>query len=266
MLADPSPRFLKLAPRKSKPRAAGLTHVLDKGCTVSHTRDIIQQAAGLIDFWKFGWGISYIDPNVRIKVAELREAGIKTCTGGTLMEIARLQDQVGPMLKFASEVGFDCVEISDGASEIPVAEKQAMIARARDAGFEVLAEVGSKDPNQTANAEDWISEIEGDLAAGASWIVAEGRESGTVGLYQSDGTARCTLIEALRHSDYADKLIYEAPRRDQQVLLIKHFGSDVNLGNIQLDEVLGLETLRLGLRADTMDTHQVQKIDADVRL
>ncbi|CAD0186832.1 Phosphosulfolactate synthase [Ruegeria sp. THAF57] len=266
MLADPSPCFLDLAPRSPKPRMAGLTHVLDKGCTVSHTRDVIQQAAGMIDIWKFGWGISYIDPNVRTKVAELREAGIKTCTGGTLMEISRLQDQVGPMLRFAAEVGFDCVEISDGASEIPVAEKQALISRARDTGFEVLAEVGSKDPNQTADAEDWIAEIEGDLAAGASWIVAEGRESGTVGLYQSDGRARCTLIEALMRSEYADKMIFEAPRRDQQVLLISHFGSEVNLGNIQLDEVLGLETLRLGLRADTMRTEHVKKAGADVRL
>lgn len=266
MLADPSPSFLSLKPHNPKPRASGLTHVLDSGCTVSTTRDVIQQAASFIDIWKFGWGVSYIDPNVRTKVAELREAGIKTCTGGTLMEISRLQDQVMPMLNFAAEVGFDCVEVSDGASEIPLAEKQALIARACDVGFEVLAEVGSKDPNATANADDWISEIEGDLAAGASWVVAEGRESGTVGLYQPDGSARCTLIEALMQSGYADKLIFEAPRRDQQVVMLRHFGPNVNLGNIRLDEVLGLETLRLGLRADTMDKHQVHGAGEDVRL
>lgn len=266
MLAVPQPRFLDLAPHQPKPRKAGLTHVLDKGSTVSHTRDVIQQAAGLIDIWKFGWGTSYIDPNVRTKIAELKSAGIKTCTGGTLMEISRLQGQLDALLQFASEVGFDCVEVSDGASEIPVEEKQELISRSRDAGFEVLAEVGSKDPSHAANSEDWIAEIEGDLAAGASWIVAEGRESGTVGLYQSDGSARCSLIDALMHSNHANRLIFEAPRRDQQAFLIKQFGSEVNLGNIQLEEVLGLETLRLGLRADTMKSEQLQKVRADVRL
>ena len=253
MLANPRPSFLDLPKRSGKPRRTGLTHVLDKGCSVQETRNKLEQTADIIDIWKFGWGISYIDPNVRIKVAELRKAGVRVCTGGTLMEIAWSQGQAEPMLQFAAEAGFGCVEISDGAFYIPAAEKCALISRAKALGFEVLAEVGCKDPLHKMATHEWITEIEDCVAAGADWIVAEGRESGTVGLYEGDGSARSCLIDALQQSPHIDQLIYETPQRAQQSLMLRQFGVEVNLGNIQLDDVLGLETLRLGLRADTVD-------------
>lgn len=265
MLADPRPSFLSLPSRSIKPRQAGLTHVIDNGVSLSATRDTLDQASGLIDIWKFGWGLSYIDPNVRVKVAELRASGVRACTGGTLMEIAWQQGKTESLLKFTAEVGFDCVEVSDGATDMPLDEKRALISRARDLGFEVLAEVGSKNPQHVMAPGLWIDEIEGDLAAGASWIVAEGRESGTVGLYDADGRARCNLIEVLCGSPHAGKFIYEAPQRAQQVFMIKHAGASVNLGNIQLGDILALESLRLGLRADTMAGEPLPVGSANVR-
>ncbi len=252
MLANPRPSFLKLPDRATKPRRAGLTHVLDKGCTLLETQEVLSQAADFIDFWKFGWGTSYIDRSVCAKVVELRAAGVKSCTGGTLLEIAWMQGQEEAMFRFAGEAGFDCVEISDGAVDIPVMEKRKLISRARDLGFTVLAEVGSKDPNEIVAPDCWLEEAKGDISAGANWIVAEGRESGNVGLYKETGEVRRALLESLSRSSLASKIIYETPRRAQQSFMLGHLGSNANLGNIPVSDVLGLETLRLGLRADTL--------------
>jgi len=252
MLANPRPSFLRLPNRPVKPRNSGLTHVLDKGCTLMTTRQVVAQVADYIDIWKFGWGTSYLDPAVHTKVVELRAAGIRACTGGTLLELAWSQGAAEEMFQFASAMGFDCVEVSDGAVEIPSQDKRALISRAREYGFEVIAEVGSKDPEKRASPEAWLEEIEGDVTAGANWIVAEGRESGTVGLYEGSGEIRLSLFDDLENSAYAGKIIYEAPQRAQQTFLLRHLGPGANLGNILIDEVLGLETLRLGLRADTL--------------
>ncbi|MEX3010623.1 phosphosulfolactate synthase [Hoeflea sp. TYP-13] len=266
MLADPRPSFLKLKKRPPKPRSVGLTHVLDKGYTLSMTQEVLAQAADFIDIWKFGWGTSYVDPAVRSKVAELQAAGIKTCTGGTLLEVAWMQGQTEAMFQFASEVGFDCVEVSDGATEMPPSEKRKLISRACDYGFDVMAEVGSKDPAKLVTPAGWLDEIDGDVAAGASWIVAEGRESGTVGLYEGTGEVRRSLIDMLGQSPHADKIIYEAPQRAQQSFLLRLFGPKVNLGNISIDDIMSLETLRLGLRADTLGLLSGDDRGSDVRI
>lgn len=252
MLAGPPPAFLKLPERSIKPRCAGLTHVLDKGCTLLTAREVLSSVGGIIDVWKLGWGTSYLDPAVRPKVGALRAAHVKVCTGGTLLEVAWLQERTNEFFEFAADVGFDCVEVSDGATTMPMHDKRRLISQARKLGFQVMAEVGSKDPTKLMAPTDWLDEIEGDVAAGANWIIAEGRESGTVGLYDEAGRTRHSLFQALEQSANASRIIYEAPQRSQQSYLIRHLGPEANLGNISLDEVMSLETLRLGLRADTL--------------
>jgi len=252
MSAGPQATFLTLPERSKKPRCRGLTHVLDKGCTLLMAHEVLSSVAGIIDIWKFGWGTAYLDPAVRPKVAALHAARVKACTGGTLLEVAWLQGRTEEFFEFAADVGFDCVEVSDGATAMQLQEKRELITRARELGFVVMAEVGSKDPTRMVAPADWHDEIEGDVAAGANWIVTEGRESGTVGLYDKNGEVRHSLLEVLEHSVYASRIIYEAPQRAQQSFLIRHLGSEVSLGNIALDEVMSLEALRLGLRADTL--------------
>lgn len=246
------PTFLDLPRRSTKPRRAGITHVLDKGCTLPMTEGLLISGAGIIDVWKFGFGTSYVDPATRAKVAALKDAFVKTCTGGTLLEIAWLQRRTEEFFEFARDVGFDCVEVSDGATDMPYRDKVSLIVEARRLGFEVMSEIGSKDPSKVLSTADWIAEIETDVSAGADWIVIEGRESGTVGLYDDAGKVRSTLLGAISRSRHADRIIYEAPQRAQQAFLVRELGTDVNLGNILIDEIVSLEALRRGLRADTL--------------
>ena len=155
-------------------------------------------------------------------------------------------------LDWARQVGFDSVEVSRGVAPMSVADKHDLLRRAAQS-FVVLSEVGSKDPDGAFTAEQWTQEAAGDLEAGAHWVITEGRESGTVGLYRGDGAVREDIVAAAVRGAGIDKLLFEAPRKDQQAWLIRAFGPDVNLANIACDETLALETLRLGLRADTCD-------------
>ncbi len=229
-----------------------MTHVVDRGCTAGVTRDLLRQVGHIVDIWKFGWGISYVDPDARGKVADLRAAGVQACIGGTLLEVCWLQQKTEDFFRFAAEMGFDCIEVSDGSCDMPQDQKRDLIERGRDLGFRVLSEVGSKDPTEKTDPDYWLRAVEADLDAGAAWVVAEGRESGTVGIYQPDGAVKGDIIGALKSSPFSNRVIYEAPQRSQQVYLLSEMGNSVNLGNIQIDDVLALETLRLGLRADTI--------------
>ena len=246
------PSFLTLPERSSKPRTAGLTHVLDKGETVESTRSILAASAAHVDVWKFGWGTAYIDPTLADKLSLLRAANVRSCLGGTLLEIAWMQGKADACLDWAESVGFDRVEVSRGVAPMSVSDKHGLIRRATDS-FDVMAEVGSKNPDEVAPPEQWASEIAADLEAGAQWIITEGRESGTVGIYRSDGSIREDIVVAATGAGGVDKVFFEAPRKDQQAWLIRMFGPEVNLANIAADQVLALETLRVGLRADTFD-------------
>jgi phosphosulfolactate synthase len=245
------PSFLELPERPPKPRASGLTHVLDKGLPVGDVADRLTTSGPMIDLWKFGWGTAYLDPGVEAKLALLVRHDIRACVGGTLLEVAWAQDKVAPFLDWAASLGFPCVEVSRGAVPMPLDEKQDLI-RLAGSYFSVLSEVGAKDPATAAVAAEWADEVCGDLAAGAALVLTEGRESGTVGLYRADGSVRSDLVEALVRSVGLATLVFEAPRKDQQAWLINRFGPEVNLANIAIDETLGLEALRLGLRADTL--------------
>lgn len=249
--ADP-PRFLDLAARTAKPRRAGITHVLDKGTPPTVIEARLDSVGSAVDVWKFGFGTAYVDPSLAAKLETLRRRGVKACQGGTLLEAAWLQDRVDGFLDWADGAGFDCVEVSRGASGLPAGAKREIIAEARRRGFEVFAEIGSKDPGDPVRPDDWVAEARRDIDSGASWLVAEGRESGTVGLYGADGSVRADLVEALEALGGGAPVIYEAPRRSQQAWLINRFGPNVNLANVAPEEVLATEALRLGLRSDTM--------------
>jgi phosphosulfolactate synthase len=246
------PTFLSLPERSAKPRTVGLTHVLDKGQTVESTASILAMAASHVDVWKFGWGTAYLDPTLTDKLSLLRAADVRTCLGGTLLEIAWAQGRTAACLDWAAEVGFDRVEVSRGVAPMTVSDKLELIRRAAQT-FDVMSEVGSKNPDEVLPPEQWATEIAGDLDAGARWVITEGRESGTVGIYRSDGSIREDIVVAATTAGGVDKVFFEAPRKDQQAWLIRLFGPEVNLANIAGDEVLALETLRLGLRADTAD-------------
>jgi phosphosulfolactate synthase len=246
------PTFLTVPERGRKPRSVGITHVLDKGASVASTEAILASAAPFIDIWKFGWGTAYLDRALSQKLALLRAAEVRSCLGGTLLEIAWLQGKDQECLAWAEDVGFECVEVSRGVADLAIADKHDLVRRAA-ASFVVLTEVGRKDPERALTPREWSAEVQGDLETGARWVVAEGRESGTVGLYRSDGSVREDVVAAVTEVDGASRILFEAPRKDQQAWLIRAFGPEVNLANIALDEALALETLRLGLRADTCD-------------
>ncbi|HEX3425237.1 MAG TPA: phosphosulfolactate synthase [Acidimicrobiales bacterium] len=247
-----APRFLELPRRPPKPRAAGRTFVLDTGIPVPEMEARLDTCGAYIDLWKFGWGTAYLDPGLEAKLALLSEFHVEGCTGGTLLEVAWSQDRVGEFLAWAEEVGFPCVEVSRGAVPMPLDEKRELI-RLMSASFTVVAEVGAKDPAAQPSRTAWAEEVAGDLESGASCVLLEGRDSGTVGLYRPDGSVRIDLVDAVVRSVTVDRLVFEAPRKNQQAWFINHFGSDVNLANVAISDALGTEALRLGLRADTVD-------------
>jgi phosphosulfolactate synthase len=229
----------------------GITHVLDKGLPAGELPGVLDTCGAYIDVWKFGWGTAYLDPGVEPKLAVLAERGILACVGGTLLEVAWVQRRVEEFLAWAAALGFPCVEVSRGAAPMRPDEKYDLI-RAATGRFTVLSEVGAKSADDQMPCFEWAEEVAGDLAAGAAWVLTEGRESGTVGIYDAAGTVREDVIAAVLDAGGVDRIVFEAPRKDQQAWFIRHCGANVNLANIAIGEVLGLETLRLGLRADTM--------------
>jgi len=246
------PSFLDLPARSAKPRSVGLTHVLDNGKTLESTASALSAAAPHVDVWKFGWGTAYLDTALADKLALLNGAGVRACLGGTLLEIAWGQGKAEQCLDWAATAGFDCVEVSRGVAPMTVADKHDLLRRAAES-FVVLTEVGSKDPNRALTADQWRAEVASDLAEGARWVVTEGRESGTVGIYRGDGSIREDVVSAVVAGGGIDRILFEAPGTSQQAWLIRTFGANVNLANVPPDLVLALETLRLGLRADTCD-------------
>jgi phosphosulfolactate synthase len=246
------PTFLTLPPRGSKPREVGLTHVLDRGASVATTESVLSAAADYIDLWKFGWGTAYLDPGLPAKLAVLRDHDVVACTGGTLLEVAWHQGVVAEYLAWAADLGFPCVEVSSGVAPIGAREKASLI-QAAAARFVVVAEIGSKDPAAPVTPEAWAAAARADRQAGAAWVVTEGRESGTVGLFSPGGDVRDAVADAVVDAVGVECVVFEAPRKEQQAWLIRRYGADVSLGNIAPAEALGLESLRLGLRADTFD-------------
>lgn len=249
------PDFLALPPVSAKPRSARLTHVLDKGIAPDDLRVLLARFAEHADIWKIGWGTGYLDPDLAEKLAVLDQYGVRACPGGTLLEAAWLQGRTQECLAWCSAIGFPCVEVSNGAAGMPPAKKRRLISAAARQ-FTVLAEAGSKDPATPFSPEDWVQEMLGDVESGATWVITEGRAKGTVGLFSADGHVRedeaGRLVALTAGKVGLDRVVFEAPRKNQQAWLINLPGPDVNLGNVPPDDVLAVETLRRGLRADTI--------------
>jgi phosphosulfolactate synthase len=242
--------LLELPERSAKPREAGLTHVLDRGLSMSQVDALAEVAGDYVDLVKLGWGTALVTGDIEGKLARYRAHGIPVVLGGTLLEIAIAQERLEPLLVWIRELGLEHIEISDGTITMAHDEKLELIERlARD--FTVMSEVGSKDDTKIMAPYRWVELIQRELEAGAWKVIAEARESGTSGIYRHDGEVRMGLIDEIVHAIPHDRLLFEAPQKDQQVWFIRRLGTEVNLGNIVPDEVLSLETMRLGLRADT---------------
>jgi phosphosulfolactate synthase len=232
-----------------EPRTAGLTHVIDKGLGPRAWEDVLETSGPYIDVVKLGWGTAYVTPNLRRKLEVLREKPV--VIGGTFFEVVYAKGKVDEYKRWLIDLGLTHVEISDGTVEIPREEKLELIADfARD--FTVLSEVGSKDSSVEYSAEDWKTWLRDELAAGAWKVITEAREGGTAGIFDSGGGMRTELIAEIADAVGPADVIFEAPTKASQAWFVKALGPEVNLGNIPPDEVIPLETLRLGLRGDTL--------------
>jgi phosphosulfolactate synthase len=232
-----------------QPRNGGLTHVIDKGLGPRAWADVLETSGDYIDIIKLGWGTAYVTPNLRAKLDVLR--GKPVVIGGTFFEAVVVQDKLEDYKRWLQELGFTYVEISDGVIDLPRERKLELIADlARD--FTVLSEVGSKDAETVYAPYEWVHWIKEELAAGAWKVITEGREGGTAGIYRPTGEMRTGLVDEIVHEIPVDDLLFEAPTKTAQAWFVKEFGPGVNLGNIPPDEVIPLETLRRGLRGDTL--------------
>jgi phosphosulfolactate synthase len=230
-------------------RDGGLTHVLDKGLGPRGWADVLEMSGDYIDIIKLGWGTSYVTKNLEKKLDVLKEKPV--VIGGTFFEVVYVKNQFDDYKRWLTSLGLTHVEISDGTIEIPRERKLELIADfARD--FTVLSEVGSKDSEVVFAPYEWVEWIKEEKDAGAWKVITEAREGGTSGIFRSDGQMRTGLIAEIEHSVDFHDLVWEAPTKSSQAWFIKHFGPSVNLGNIPPEEVIALETLRLGLRGDTL--------------
>lgn len=239
-----------LPQRQEKPRDKGVTMMMDKGLSLQQVQNLLQTGGHLIDFAKLGFGTSVVSRNVREKVTLYRNAGIKVFLGGTLFEACLIRDSLKMYEHYIDELEVDCVEISDGSMMMEHQEKCEFI-RYFSKNRMVLSEVGAKEADVITDHNVWTHHMKAELDAGSSFVIAEARESGNVGIYKNTGKADDELINRILEVIPAEKLLWEAPLKSQQVWFIKLLGSHVNLGNIAPADVIPLETLRLGLRGDT---------------
>jgi phosphosulfolactate synthase len=239
--------------RDQKPRQKGLTMAMDKGMSIRESEDFLSVASEYVDIVKFGWGTSSITPKLKEKIAVYESAGIPVYFGGTLLEAFYVRGQIDDYLKVLEKYGLRYLEVSSGSVDIPEEEKCALITRFSQY-FTVLSEVGSKSEDKILAPYMWVEQMRNELNAGAWKVIAEARESGTVGMFRAGGEVRSDLVEEILHDVESGRIIWEAPLKSQQAWFIKLLGSDVNLGNIAPQEVIPVETLRLGLRGDTFST------------
>lgn len=236
--------------RTSKPRESGLTMMMDKGLSLAEADSFCESSAEFTDLVKFGFGTALISKNLKQKIKLYRRAGVEPYFGGTLFEMFAVRNQIDEYKRFVDEFNITTIEISDGSMKIDPDEKVEMIRRFSKEK-RVLSEVGTKVKGVVLSNEDWVKHMKAELEAGAWKVIAEARESGTIGIYNSDGSANKDLIDAIMKEISVDDVLWEAPIKNQQVMFIQLIGQNVNLGNIAPNEVVALEALRLGMRGDT---------------
>ncbi|MCA6437227.1 MAG: phosphosulfolactate synthase [Bacteroidetes bacterium] len=242
-----------LPQRTIKPRTNGVTMVMDKGISTRQAEDMISTSSDYIDFVKLGFGTSIISKNTKEKIKLYKEAGIKVYVGGTLFEAFVIRNKFEDYIKYISDLGLDTAEVSDGSITIEHDLKCEYINKLSK-NFTVLSEVGSKEEGVIIHPQRWIKMMENELKAGSYKVIAEARESGTVGIFHKNGSAHTMLINRIVNKVKLENIIWETPQKSQQVYFIKMFGVNVNVGNIGVDDVIPLETLRIGLRGDTFFT------------
>ncbi len=236
--------------RSKKPRESGLTMVMDKGLSVREAEDLVESSGECIDLLKLGFGTAYVTPNLEKKVAVYRSAGLPVYFGGTLLEAFIIRDQFDDYRKLLDKFKMTHAEVSDGSISLTRSKKCEYIKKLSKQ-VTVISEVGSKEEGIIIHPNKWIEMIEEELLAGAWKVIAEARESGTVGIYRPSGKAHVVLINKIIAKIPADKIIWETPNKSGQAYFIKLLGANANLGNIAPNEVLALESLRIGLRSDT---------------
>jgi phosphosulfolactate synthase len=231
------------------PRPGGLTHVIDKGLGPRGWEDVLETSGDFIDIVKLGWGTAYVTRNLRAKLDVL--SGKPVVVGGTFFEVVFVQDKLDGYKRWLQGLGLTHVEISDGVIELPRERKLELIEEfARD--FIVLSEVGSKDADVEFTPDEWTRWLREELDAGAWKVITEAREGGTAGIFSKSGDMRTELVGEIADAVPLEDVVFEAPTKSAQAWFIKEFGPAVNLGNIPPEEVIPLETLRRGLRGDTL--------------
>ena len=252
-----------LPKRTVKPRNKGITLALDKGFSVRQAEDFCESTSNYTDRVKLGWGTSVVTQNLREKLDVYSSYDIPVFFGGTLFEVYELRNELDKYLKMLQDYKIDYLEVSNGTIWLSDKRKNEIIKElSRD--FTVLSEVGSKNPDEIIPPYKWVKMIEAELEAGAWKVICEARESGTVGVFRPNGEIRSGLIEEIADQISVEHLIFEAPQKDQQTWFIRKFGSNVNLGNVYPEEVISVETMRLGLRSDTLfDFYSID--DNDIR-
>jgi phosphosulfolactate synthase len=239
-----------LPERPDKPRKTGLTMVMDKGLGIKQAEQFIEASGDLVDIVKLGFGTSVVSKNTEAKIKLYKEAGFRVYLGGTLFEAFVVRDMLDEYMRFVDKLKIDHVEVSDGSIHMEHDEKCGYISKLAKK-YTVLSEVGSKEEGIIIHPNKWTSMMLKELEAGSWKVIAEARESGNVGIYHRNGQAHSMLINKIIAKVKPDNILWEAPQKTQQIYFIKLFGANVNLGNIAVDDVIPLETLRLGLRGDT---------------
>lgn len=236
--------------RTAKPRESGLTMVMDKGMSLRETEDFLSVSEAFTDLVKLGFGTSILTPGLEQKIALYREANIPVYFGGTLFEAFVVRDKYDDYKRLLDRYGLQHVEVSDGSIDIPEEEKCRYISDLATS-YTVLSEVGSKDTDKIIPPYKWIKMMKAEMEAGAWKVIAEARESGTVGIFRGTGEIRSGLVEEILTQIPQESILWEAPLKSQQVWFIDLYGANVSLGNIAPHEVIPLETLRIGLRGDS---------------
>jgi phosphosulfolactate synthase len=237
--------------RTKKPRIHGLTMVMDKGLSLEEAKNFLSVASPHVDILKLGFGTSFVTPNLREKIEVYQAANLPVYFGGTLFEAFLIRNQFEDYVKILKDYGITMVEVSDGSITIPHAEKCGYIEKLAKLGMVVLSEVGSKDAEHIIPPYKWIELMSAELSAGATYVIAEARESGNVGIYRGTGEVREGLVQEILTQIPAEKIIWEAPQKAQQLYFLELIGCNANLGNLAPHEVISLEAMRIGLRGDT---------------
>jgi len=236
--------------REEKNRTFGISMVMDKGLSLNQAENFIDSCGNLVDFVKLGFGTALVTNRLEEKLNLYKQANIKPYFGGTLYEAFKVRGLFAEFQKYLDKYNMETAEVSDGSIVLDHDEKLNDIAELTK-DRQVLSEVGSKKTDVIISPEQWISMMKSELEAGSYKVIAEARESGTIGIFNKDGSAKRELIDDISHHVKIENVMWEAPKKAQQVWFIKHFGANVNLGNIPHSEVIPLETIRLGLRGDT---------------